>query len=163
LDDDGDVPDAQEVTWQYPACTMTWMMNMCNSFAFDFGRATRERRLGIYFHGLNGTLFANYGKYEVVPEGDLLKDLAAPAPTIPPSPGHEREWLDCVKSRQEPSCSVNYHYKIDLALTLANLAYRLGRSIRFDPVKEQIVGDPEAAKLAVPTYRAPWKFPVKYV
>lgn len=163
LDDDGDVPDAQEATWQYPNCTMTWMMNMCNSFAFDFGRGTRERRLGIYFHGLNGTLFANYGKFEVVPEGDLLKDLAAPAPTIPPSPGHEREWLDCVKSRQEPSCSVNYHYKIDLALTLANLAYKLGRSIRFDPVKEKIVGDAEAAKLAVPVYRAPWKFPAKYV
>ena len=74
-----------------------------------------------------------------------------------------REWLDSVKSRQEPSCSVNYHYKIDLALTLANLAYKLGRSIRFDPVKEKIVGDPEAAGLAVPKYRAPWKFPAKYL
>jgi hypothetical protein len=163
IQDDGDVPDTQEVVWQYPNMTMTWMMSMCNSFAFDFGRGTPARRLGIYFHALNGTLFADYGKYEVVPEGDFLKDNTPPEKSIPASPGHEREWLDCIKSRKQPSCNVNYHYKVDLALTLANLSYRLGRSVRFDPQTEKIIGDEQAAKLARPVYRAPWKFPVKYV
>jgi hypothetical protein len=46
---------------------------------------------------------------------------------------------------------------------LSLLSLKLGRSIRFDPRKEQIVGDREAAKLAVPKYRAPWKFPDKYL
>jgi len=160
---DGDAPDVQEVVWQYPGLTMTWMMSTCNSFAFDFGRGTPTRRLGIYFHALRGTLFTNYGKHEVVPEGSLLEDSEPPEESIPPSPGHEREWLDSIKSRQEPSCSVNYHYKIDLALTLANLAYRLGRSVALDPKTEKIVGDEEAAKLARPTYRAPWEFPAEYV
>jgi hypothetical protein len=58
---------------------------------------------------------------------------------------------------------VNYHYKVDLPLTLANLAYKLGRSVRFDPKTEKIVGDAEAAKLARPVYREPWKFPGEYV
>ena len=163
IDDDGDAPDTQEVLWQYPNMTMTWMMSLCNSFAFDFGRGTPARRLGIYFHAVNGTLFANYGKHEVVPEGSFLKDATPPEPSIPPSPGHEREWLDCIKSRKQPSCNVNYHYKIDLALTLANLSYRLGRSVRFDPAAEKIVGDDEAAKLARPVYRDPWKFPAEYL
>jgi predicted dehydrogenase len=163
IQDDGDVPDTQEVVWQYPNMTMTWMMSLCNSFAFDFGRGTPARRLGIYFHALNGTLFADYGKYEVVPEGDFLKDKTPPEKSIPGSPGHEREWLDSVKSRKQPSCNVNYHYKVDLALTLANLSYRLGRSVRFDPQTEKIIGDEQAAKLARPVYRAPWIFPVKYV
>ena len=37
------------------------------------------------------------------------------------------------------------------------------RSIRFDPQTESIVGDAEAARLAVPQYRAPWKFPREYL
>ncbi len=160
---DGDAPDVQEVIWQYPQLTMTWMMSTCNSFAFDFGRGSPARRLGIYFHALRGTLFADYGKHEVVPEGKLLEDATPPEASIPPSPGHEREWLDSIKTRQQPSCNVNYHYKVDLALTLANLSYKLGRSVRFDPSTEQIVDDPQAAKLARPVYRDPWKFPEQYL
>jgi len=163
IKDDGDAPDTQEVIWRYPNLTMTWMMNCCNSFAFDFGRGKPARRLGIYFHAVNGTLFANYTKHEVVPEGDFLKDAAPPPQSIAPSPGHEREWLDCVKSRQEPSCSVNYHHRVDLAITLANLSYRIGRSVHFDSASEKIIGDKRAAKLARPVYRPPWKFPTKYL
>lgn len=161
--DDGDAPDTQEVLWQYPGVTMTWMMSLCNSFGFDFGRGTPARRLGIYFHGVNATLIADYGRCEVVPEGDMLKDSSPPSPSIPPSPGHEREWLDCIKSRQQPSCSVNYHYRVDLAITLANLSYKLGRSVRFDPKTERIIGDAQAARLARPVYRSPWKFPEEYL
>lgn len=160
---DGDAPDVQEVVWQYPNLTMTWSMSMCNSFAFDFGRGAPDRRLGIYFHGLRGTLFANYSKHEIVPEGDLLKDATPPPASLPPSPGHEREWLDCLKSRAQPSCNPDYHYRIDMALTLANLSYRLGRSVRLDPRTERIVDDDEAAKLARPRYRSPWTFPAEYL
>jgi len=163
IKDDGDAPDTQEVVWQYENVTMTWMMNCCNSFAFDFGRGTPARRLGIYFHALKATLFTDYDKHEIVAEGDMLKDKTPPPQTIPPSPGHEREWLDCVKSRQEPSCGVNYHYRIDLAITLANLSQKLGRSVRFDAKTEKIVGDDLAVKLARPVYRDPWKFPAQYV
>ncbi len=163
LKDDGDVPDVQEVLWQYPGVTMTWTSNLVNSFGFDFGRGQPARRLGIYFHGACGTLFSDYGRHEVVPEGDLLKDPTPPPPSIPPSPGHEREWLDCIRSGKQPSCSVEYHYRIDLALTLANVAYRVGRAVRWDAGNERIAGDREAQRLARPRYRAPWKFPEEYL
>ncbi|HYK89898.1 MAG TPA: Gfo/Idh/MocA family oxidoreductase [Acidobacteriota bacterium] len=161
--DDGDSPDTQEVIWRYPNVTMTWMMSMCNSFAFDFGRGKPARRLGIYFHAVNATLFTNYSSHEVVPEGDFLKDSNPPPVSIPDSPGHEREWLDCIKTRQQPSCNVNYHYKIDLAITLANLSYRLGHSVRLDATSERIIGDKQAERLATPVYRHPWKFPSRYL
>jgi hypothetical protein len=35
--------------------------------------------------------------------------------------------------------------------------------VRFDPETEKIVGDKEAARLAKPQYRDPWKFPEKYL
>lgn len=164
IKDDGDAPDVQEVLWQYPNLTMTWMSSLANSYGFDLhGKPVPERRLGIYFHGVDGTMYCNYGMFKVVAEGDRMKGRELPKPSIPPSPGHEREWLDCIKTRKEPSCCPAYHVKVDVPLVLANFSLRLGRTIRFDPAAEKIVGDEEAARLAKPTYRDPWKFPEEYL
>jgi hypothetical protein len=92
-----------------------------------------------------------------------MKGLETPPKSIPPSPGHEREWLDCIKSRQQPSCNPSYHVRVDVPLLLSLLSLKLGRAIQFDPASEKIVGDSEAARLAVPHYRAPWKFPKQYL
>jgi hypothetical protein len=92
-----------------------------------------------------------------------MKNLQSPPPSVPPSPGHEREWLDCIKSRQQPSCNVFYHTHVDVPIGLSLLSLKLGRSIRFDPIKERIIGDSDAAQRAVPKYRAPWKFPKRYL
>jgi len=164
IKDDGDGPDVQEVLWQYPKCTMTWMSTQTNSYGFDLhGPPVPRRRLGIYFHGVDATMYCDYGTNKIVPEGDRMKDKKVPEKSIAPSPGHEREWLDSIKSRKEPSCCVNYHVRVDVPLVLANLSLKLGRTIRFDPATEKITGDEEAARLAKPEYRAPWKFPEEYV
>jgi predicted dehydrogenase len=161
--DAGDAPDTQEILWQYPGFTMTWMMSTVSSFAFDFGRGEPARRLGIYFHGVDGTMYADYGMHKIVPEGARMKDAKPPAASIPPSPGHEREWLDSIKTRKQPSCNPDYHCKVDVPLVLANLSLRLGRAVRFDPATEKIIGDEEAVRLSKPEYRAPWKFPEEYL
>jgi hypothetical protein len=36
------------------------------------------------------------------------------------------------------------------------MSLKLGRSIRWDPEKEQVIGDREAAAMCVKPYRAPW-------
>ena len=176
--DVGDAPDTVEVLWQHPNLTITWMMSLVSNFAFDFlgrqdddgakwidSKAPRnsQRWLGIYFHGVNGTLFSDYEQHSIVPDVDRMLGTKTPESSIPPSPGHEREWLDCLHNRKQPSCNPSYHYKIDVAIGLAKLSLELGRSIQFDPATEQIVGDAEAAKLAKPEYRDPWKFPEKYL
>jgi len=164
INDEGDVPDVQEILWQYPKLTMTWSQSMVNSYGFDLhGEPQPRRRLGIYFHGVNGTMYCNYGMFKVIPEGSRMDGMEPPKPSIPPSPGHERQWLDSIKSRVEPDCCVDYHVRVDIPLVLGNLSYVLGRSIRFDPATERIVGDDEAARRSVPEYRAPWKFPTEYL
>ncbi len=164
LQDAGDVHDTQETLIQYPNVTLTWMMSQVNSFGFDLqGAPGTRRRLGTYLHGVNGTLYADYGTCKIVPEGDRMKDAKDPPPSVPDSPGQEREWLDCVKSRQQPSCNVFYHHKVNVPIVLGNLSLKLGRSIHIDPKTEWIVGDDEAAKLSIPEYRAPWKFPRQYL
>jgi predicted dehydrogenase len=164
LKDDGDAYDNHEVLWQYPNLSMTWMSSLSNSYGFDLeGEPIPQRRLGIYFHGANGTLYANYDKFKIVPEGDRMKNCLVPPKVIASSPGHEREWLDCIRSRRQPSCNPNYHVRIDVPIQLSLLSLKLGRSIRFDPLKEWVVDDREASRMAIPKYRASWKFPGQYL
>ena len=42
--------------FQYPGLTITWSMSTVNSFAYDFGRGSPARRLGIFFFGSKATL-----------------------------------------------------------------------------------------------------------
>ena len=116
----------------------------------------------MFFRLGKNSCLAGYHTLKVVPEGDKTKDVPAPARSIPPSPGHEREWLDCIKSRRQPGCNPGYHLRVHVPVMLSLLSLKLGRSIRFDPATEKIVGDPEAPRLALPKYRAPWKFPEQY-
>jgi predicted dehydrogenase len=164
IKDDSGVYDNHEVIWKYPNLTMTWMLSLTNSYGFDFLRGQESRRrLGIYFHGTNGTLLTDYDSHQILPEGDRMKDMETPPKSIDSSPGHELEWIECIKSRKQPTCNPGYHIKVDAPIALSVLAMKLGRSIKFDPDTESIVGDPEAAKLAIPEYRAPWKFPSEYI
>jgi len=189
IKDDGDAYDNHEVLWRYPNHTMTWSTSLTNSYGFDLhGNPEPMRRLGVYFHGVNGTLWANYNEHRIVAEGKAMNDVIKPEVAarkqakdyepralynvgelkrvesrIPSSPGHEKEWIECIKSRQQPSCNVSYHTYLDVPVVLSLLSLKLGRSIKFDSATEKIVGDPEAARLAIPEYRAPWKFPVQYL
>lgn len=162
--DCGDAYDTHEVQWQYPDMTMTWTTSMVNSYGFDLqGDPGARRRAGIYFQGVNGTLVTDYSKHKIIPEGDRMKADPEVPKVTPDSPGHHREWLDCIRSRQQPSCHVGYHYKMDLAIALSLVSLKLGRSIQVDPQTETIIGDREAARLAVPEYREPWTFPKEYI
>lgn len=164
IHDDGDAYDNHEVLWRYPDLSMTWMQSSTNSYGFDFLRGQESRRrLGIYFHGVNGTLMTDYSEHKILPEGDRMKGMESPPKSISPSPGHELEWLDCVRSREQPSCNPEYHFQVDAPIQLSTLSLKLGRSIHLDPLTEKIKGDKKAAKMAIPEYRGSWKFPKKYL
>ncbi|HPD30423.1 MAG TPA: Gfo/Idh/MocA family oxidoreductase [Phycisphaerae bacterium] len=166
IDDDGDAYDFQQIQWQFPKLTVCWWTSLVNSFGFDTqGQPGVHRRRGIYFHGTNGTLIADYGYLKIVPEGDRMEeeDVEKVEKVTPDSPGHHREWLDGIRTRTPPSCHVGYHYKVDMAINLGMLSLKLGRSVQFDPVTETIPNDPEAQKHVNPVYREPWRFPAQYV
>jgi hypothetical protein len=70
---------------------------------------------------------------------------------------HNRNFIDCVKSRQEPICPVEMAIRCDAICQLANVAARTGREIRWDPAQETIVGDSEASRMLARPYRDQWK------
>jgi predicted dehydrogenase len=69
---------------------------------------------------------------------------------------HVRNFLDCVKSRREPVSDSEGAHRVATACHLANIALRLGRRLRWDAEREEIVGDAEAARWLVRPYREPW-------
>ena len=55
-------------------------------------------------------------------------------------------FFECLKSRETPISDVWTHHRAMSTCHLANIAIRLGRKIQWDPQKEEIIGDAEAAK-----------------
>jgi predicted dehydrogenase len=73
------------------------------------------------------------------------------------SPGHVRNFLDCVKSRAETVCPIDAAVKGDTLCHIGDIAIRLGRKLRFDFNKEKFIDDDEAnRRLKARPMRPPW-------
>jgi predicted dehydrogenase len=54
------------------------------------------------------------------------------------------DFLHCVKTRERPFRDIELAHNTMVVCHLANIATWVGRSLKFDPVKEEIIGDEEA-------------------
>jgi hypothetical protein len=68
---------------------------------------------------------------------------------------HARNFLDCIKSRQQPVSDVASGHRVATVCHLANLSLRLGRSLQWDAKKERTIDDRADEALFRP-YREPW-------
>lgn len=73
--------------------------------------------------------------------------------------GEHDDFLKCVKSRKDPYFPVDIGHRVSTVCHLANIAIRLGRKLKWDPEKEQFIGDESANALLSRPMRAPWKLP----
>jgi predicted dehydrogenase len=98
-------------------------------------------------------------KYELeeYPEDKTEKDLERHvAPAIR---GHMKDLLANIQSRGKPVADIEQGHISTATCILANLSMKLGRSLKWDPVSQTIVGDDEANKLLRRPYRSPWQHP----
>ena len=66
------------------------------------------------------------------------------------------DFLHCVKTRQRPFRDIEIAHRTVTVCHLGNIAYWLKRPLKWDPVKEEIIGDPEAARWLDRPKREPW-------
>ena len=64
---------------------------------------------------------------------------------------------DAVRTRRPAGGNAAASHRVATIYHLANVAFRTGRKLHFDPVKEEIVGDEEANRLVYQPMRAPWR------
>jgi hypothetical protein len=117
------------------------------------------RRNGTEFVGEKGSIFVDRGTFECRPEELALEPLGPEEVHLHESRNHFDDWYGSIKSRKLPVCDVEIGHRSATVCHLGNLAARLGRTIRWDPVTETVQGDAEAAKRLTYAYRAPWKLP----
>jgi predicted dehydrogenase len=184
LQDNGETPDTQDVLFEYPGWTAVWShREACKG---PVGAAPLEffgprGSLAISRSGFTVTADRRVPPENTVPQFTGAHPVGGPvgvpetgAPqfwtkAIVDKSGnaraqlkqHIRDFLNCVKSRKEPISDLESGHRVATACHLANLSLRLGRRLRWDADKEIILDDPEAAKLLVRPYRAPWDAELK--
>jgi len=118
-------------------------------------------RGGAKWIGENGWVWVDRGGFEAskpewkkeVREREKKKDLAV---LLYDSPGHQREFLDSIKSRKKTLTPVEVAHRSQTPGHLGYIASVVGRKLKWDAAKQEIVGDPEASKLLSKKMRAPW-------
>lgn len=114
---------------------------------------------GVLFEGEKGRIFVSRGKIAGLPieenwdkdaytEEDVVKLYKGKQPE-----GHKNNFYRCIREGGLPISDVYSHVQAMATCHLSAIAARLGRSIKWDPKSEKIVGDEEAAKMFARTPR----------
>jgi predicted dehydrogenase len=152
FNDDQQFPDTEYVLFDYP------------------GDGTAGKRRQLFFemrlwsrYGLegvdNGNAFYGTKGWMLLSKRGVLKvfgtdnkpvavDLNAPKAT-----GHRDNFIEAIRGNISPNAPIEIGHLSSTLCHLGNIASRVGRSLKFDPVKEQIFGDDEANRLVTGTYR----------
>ncbi len=69
---------------------------------------------------------------------------------------HEENWVECIKTRKAPICPAEIGHRTATICHLSGIAERLKRPLKWDPAKEQILGDPAASRWMDRPRRAPY-------
>ena len=113
--------------------------------------------------GANGRILVNRGRLvgkpieELTPkdrqwlEEEVIKLYRGRKPTT-----HMADFFHCVRDRSLPISDVFTHHRSVSCCHLCNIAMRLKRKVRWDPVKEDFIGDEEASAMLCRPQRKPY-------
>ena len=133
----------KRITWVFEN-GMRMYHSPCGDIVYEGTEGTIER-------GRNNTIIGTYRKPETrveLPGYRWFKPWE--------NRGIFGDFVYCVKTRQQPFRSIEAAHRTATVSHLGNIVYWLGRPIKWDPVKEEIIGDPEASKWLNRPKRAPW-------
>jgi len=114
---------------------------------------------GCVFEGASGELRIDRGHLSSQPEWITKEPLGEKDVRLFRSPGHHRNWIDCILSRESPVAPVEAGARTVTVIHLGNLAYWNHRKLRWDPKAWRFVGDEEANRWLDRDRRDPWKLP----
>ena len=72
---------------------------------------------------------------------------------------HMTEFLDAVRNRKQPGCTIEEGFRSTTTVKLAMIAYDVGATVAWDEQTEQITNNAQADGMLKRPYRAPWKHP----
>jgi len=152
LTDLTETPDTEIAVLEYPDLVLEFTLQPNPLPGFR-----HMGHIGCVFDGSEAVLVTNYEKHEIYVDGKKVDDFPRPEPSIPDSPGHLREFLDAIKTRNlETTCNIGYGNRLTKAGLLANIAYRVRDRIHWNDDAGEIVGNENASPLLSRVFRKPW-------
>jgi predicted dehydrogenase len=166
IDHDADIPDTMQVTFEFASGKI---------ISFSIYEATSGEIFPwgeLELRGTKGNLYASERGYRIVPAtngqfqswgkqieaeewlnpNQMLDDGSAADSTS----GLIRNFLDCVKSRKQPFCTLEEGHRSTSFAHLANISVKVKQRLEWDPVKERFTNSEKANQLLSYEYRKPW-------
>jgi predicted dehydrogenase len=169
LDFDNSGPSEIDGRGDFPAADAVW--NTCTKYRIELKYPQNitmtiaggydDIKSGVKWIGTEGWVWVDRGGFDASnPEWKKGKSLpeAMRKLKLYESPGHQRNFLDCIKSRQPTITPVETAHHSAVPGHLGLISMLVGRKIHWDTKQEKILNDPVAGKLLTREYRAPWHF-----
>ncbi len=167
LDHDGDIPDTMQVTFEFPSgAIVTFCIYEASSGGlFPWGE--------VELRGTKGTLYASESGYRITPtrrgqfqnwdklmdaeEYDAKNEMLSDGSSGNSTATLVRNFLDCVKNRETPLCTLENGHRSTSFAHLANIALATKERLQWDSTNERFLNSEKANQLLHYEYRKPWK------
>jgi predicted dehydrogenase len=152
FDDAQEWPDTLLVSYDYPGAVLTYEMRIWSPYPLE-GESE-----GAAVFGDDGYVVIGNSKWRAFDRrGRVVKEESGPSSDAV----HVQNFLDAMRTREKPAADLEtVGHPSSMLCHLGNVAWRVGRSVKFDPQTYTFPGDDEANKLLTrPEYRKPWVLP----
>lgn len=117
----------------------------------------KKNKQGILFEGTQGWVYVRRGHLDAQPKS-LLNSIIEPNEIhLYKSNNHKENFLHCIKSRKETVAPVEVGHRSCTLCLLGAIAMRVGRKLKWDPLKEQFNNDDQANRMLSRPMRSPWR------
>lgn len=164
------ISDTQSALFEYPELNCIWQHRTWGT------PADPEYPWSFKLYGDKGTLCGSTMQYDFIPQGkgekihkDVVyekekypEDLTEPKIELNAAPAtrlHMIDFLKAIDNKTRPVADIEQGHISTASCIIANLSMKLGRPLRYDPIKREIAGDAEATQLLQRPYRRPWVHP----
>ncbi|MBI5694067.1 MAG: Gfo/Idh/MocA family oxidoreductase [Verrucomicrobia bacterium] len=146
-------PDTLTAQFEFERCPLTWRHRLWGA-----EEHTPEVNNGIFFYGEKGTVFVTDARWSFTPRGKNAErqwhEAKADMGQL-----HMQEFLEAVRQRRPAPCGIADAHLSTTTVKLGMVAYEAGVRIAWDAAKEEVIGNPAAAKWVRRDYRKPWVHP----
>jgi myo-inositol 2-dehydrogenase/D-chiro-inositol 1-dehydrogenase len=111
---------------------------------------------GVRFEGDKGWIFVQRGEVKASDPALLKQEPGEGETRLYRSGNHMKNFLECMRSRQDPVAPVEAGHRSNTICVLTHIAMKLKRKLRWDPKAERFIGDDEANAWLDYPHREPW-------
>jgi hypothetical protein len=142
-------------------CRYRQELPVCRTYKEGFTMIVADQRqqpkgMGVHFEGSEGWIWVTRDGLEASQRSLLTSVIGPDEVHLKRSDDHQRNFLDCVRSREETVTPARIAHRSIMIGHLGLVAMKLGRKVHWDPAAERFLNDPEANRLLSRPMRSPW-------